>query len=335
MWLLTIWLLTWLLAWQQVMGRGALQRFKMKCGCCGVDMARDVKVLDTNSCHNTRSCLWHPHYYLYGERLCDEPLRPGETSGEFCVPGRADEEGGQKGCAMLNHKVPRDVALEWAPWTAAHYAPYDRPMELAPCMEGTVSGWGCPAKGPPPPGDGGGGASSSTAAAGGAAGAPPEEKSAEQLAWAKRKQAYKAAADAAAREKEAAAAASAAMDAAEEGARAQARAEARAAGAAAAAAAAREAVVSAAAASARAGGHGGAGAGARAEAGAGAGAASAAAGAAEAGAAAEKAALRDAELRANAARAKAGEAMPTAVEGVTRRCNPMTGKCFLVRTDGT
>ena len=130
-----------------VMGRGALQRFWMQDGCSKTDMKRDVKVLDMSSCHNTRSCLWHPLYYLYGERLCGEPLRPGETDGEFCVGGSTGELGGLKGCALINKRASPEEAEAAAPWMKAHYQPYNGSMLLAPCMAKSVTGFNCPVKG--------------------------------------------------------------------------------------------------------------------------------------------------------------------------------------------
>jgi hypothetical protein len=30
-------------------------------------MTRDLHVVETIACHNTRSCFYHPDYYLYGK----------------------------------------------------------------------------------------------------------------------------------------------------------------------------------------------------------------------------------------------------------------------------
>ena len=56
--------------------------------CCGDDAlpaARLVNVLDTVACHNTRAFDWEPYYLIYGMRLCEEALRPGEREGDACL----------------------------------------------------------------------------------------------------------------------------------------------------------------------------------------------------------------------------------------------------------
>jgi len=58
--------------------------------------------------------------YTLGERLCDEPLRSGESPGEFCNRGNASYRTGILNCAMSTgprwRVTPLERQLDEARW---------------------------------------------------------------------------------------------------------------------------------------------------------------------------------------------------------------------------
>ena len=109
-------------------------------------LARDLHVLETIACHNNRHCLYHPHYYLYGERLCGEMLRAGESAVEGCLKGSTAGESGISSCNKNFLRRWRasspDLQADELRWFALHYHPYTS-MELYPCMSESKNGWRC------------------------------------------------------------------------------------------------------------------------------------------------------------------------------------------------
>ena len=142
-----------------VMGRSGLMFLtsNKRCPCCrsailagnGVGgnvrpwYKSSVNVLDTNACHGTRSCLWHPIYYLYGGRLCGEALRPGEGPGDSCVKVDMRNPSSLQSCKVLKKGVPAQDVERLRPWYERHYHPYNGPMELFSCMNESATGIGC------------------------------------------------------------------------------------------------------------------------------------------------------------------------------------------------
>ena len=82
-------------------------------------------VLDTKACHCTRSVLWHEAYYLFGERICTQKLREGETPGEPCMTS---------GLALEKFGKGRRPGTVSAKWVYGHYQRYPGQLELPGCM---------------------------------------------------------------------------------------------------------------------------------------------------------------------------------------------------------
>jgi len=143
----------WLLAYYANKGQRTITtgRFRGQLVCSPANpttfLARDFHVVETAACHTSRSCLYHPHYYLYGERLCGElGLRDGESAVEACHKGSASDETGYLSCGKSVLKrwrasSPDDQAEELR-WFNKHYHPYVK-MELYPCMKNSTSGQRC------------------------------------------------------------------------------------------------------------------------------------------------------------------------------------------------